>query len=106
MSKRTDFTAALAKLIILGNDHGYELVLDWALRDAETQRRMFDKGLSKCDGTTKKSRHQFGTAVDLYVIADGKISEATEDYEWLHDRWEELGGGERISWDMGHFQWA
>jgi hypothetical protein len=105
MSKRTDFTAAIAKLITLGNDHGLDLVLDWALRDDETQRRMYDRGLSKCDGTTKKSKHQAGCAVDLYIISNGKISEEPDHYKWLHERWVAMGGAPEILWDMGHFEW-
>jgi hypothetical protein len=105
MSKRTDFTAAIDKLITLGTEHGLDLVLDWALRDAETQRRMYDRGLSKCDGTTKKSRHQSGCAADLYIISQGKISDNLRDYEWLHEQWVAMGGAPMLSWDMGHFEW-
>jgi hypothetical protein len=105
MSKRTNFTVAIAKLIILGIDYGLDLVLDWVLRDAETQRRMFDKGLSKCDGTTKRSKHQSGCAADLYIISHGKISDNIQDYEWLHEQWVIMGGAPMIKWDMGHFEW-
>jgi len=105
MSKRTDFTTALAKLISLGNKRGMELILDWTLRDAHTQQWMFDRGLSECDGTKKRSKHQFGLAADLYVLVDRVISKQLDDYEWLHDQWEKLGGNDRIIWDMGHFEW-
>ena len=44
------------------------------LRGAREQRKLFDKRLSKCDGTEIKSEHQSGLAFDVYAYVDGKAS--------------------------------
>jgi peptidoglycan LD-endopeptidase CwlK len=44
------------------------------LRTAEDQKKLFDKGLSKADGTIKKSYHQTGNAVDVFAFVNGKAS--------------------------------
>lgn len=38
------------------------------------QKRLFDKGLSKCDGTKIKSKHQLSIAFDVFAYVDGKAS--------------------------------
>jgi peptidoglycan L-alanyl-D-glutamate endopeptidase CwlK len=43
-------------------------------RSVETQRELFNQGVSKCDGLQKKSRHQSGLAVDVFAYVDGKAS--------------------------------
>jgi len=44
------------------------------LRTVEEQHQLFCKGLSKCDGTKIKSRHQSGYAVDVYAYVGGRAS--------------------------------
>ncbi len=44
------------------------------LRTVKQQKFLFDKGLSKCDGTKNKSHHQSGRAFDVYAYVDGKAS--------------------------------
>ena len=44
------------------------------LRDAGTQRLLFQKKVSKCDGIENKSAHQSGLAFDVYAYVDGKAS--------------------------------
>ena len=44
------------------------------LRTPEDQKNLFDKGLSKADGTIKKSYHQTGKAVDVFAFVNGKAS--------------------------------
>jgi peptidoglycan LD-endopeptidase CwlK len=44
------------------------------LRTPEDQKKLFDKGLSKADGTIKKSYHQTGKAVDVFAFVNGKAS--------------------------------
>ena len=44
------------------------------LRDAGTQRQLFQKDLSKCDGIELKSKHQTGLAFDMCAYVDGKAS--------------------------------
>jgi len=48
------------------------------LRTAEDQNELFTKGVSKCDGYNKKSRHQTGKAFDIYAYVDGKASWDTQ----------------------------
>ncbi len=43
-------------------------------RSAVDQRELFNKGASKCDGYNKRSRHQTGTAFDIYGYVDGKAT--------------------------------
>jgi len=47
---------------------------DGGLRTAERQKELFDKKVSKCDGTVNKSYHQTGKAFDVYAYVDGKAS--------------------------------
>lgn len=67
---------------------------------------MYELGLSKCDGTNKRSQHQFGKAMDIYFVQDnGKdIGEPIKGDKYWHDKWEELGGEQVIGWDMGHYE--
>ena len=44
------------------------------LRTASEQRQLFDKGLTKADGTKLKSYHQTGNAVDVFAYINGKAS--------------------------------
>ena len=44
------------------------------VRTAAEQRKLFNEGLSMCDGTDKKSKHQSGMALDFYAYVDGKAS--------------------------------
>jgi peptidoglycan L-alanyl-D-glutamate endopeptidase CwlK len=44
------------------------------VRTTETQKKLFDEGVSKADGVTHKSFHQTGNAVDVYAYVDGKAS--------------------------------
>ena len=44
------------------------------LRTREEQRKLFDDGKSKADGTIKLSNHQSGRALDFYAYVDGKAS--------------------------------
>ena len=44
------------------------------LRNASLQKKLFDNGKSKCDGTIVKSYHQTGKALDFYAYIDGNAS--------------------------------
>lgn len=93
----------LQHLIVLGE----QPVIDFVLRSAEEQNRLFKQGLSKCDGYEKKSKHQFGISADLYLTDEnGNIQ-----FEWnkekaekYHKIWEDYGGKPMIEWDRGHFE--
>jgi len=52
-------------------DHG-------GLRDSKEQNELFKDKLSKADGYEVKSRHQTGTALDVYAYVDGAASWETE----------------------------
>ena len=43
-------------------------------RTPEEQHDLFVRGLSKCDGYTKLSKHQSGRAVDIFAYLHGKAS--------------------------------
>lgn len=77
---------------------------DFWKRTTEEQKRMFDAGLSKCDGVKKVSAHQTAKAMDLYFIVDGQIDNTPDRYIKWHKRWEEIGGKPMIEWDKCHFE--
>ena len=112
---RQEFTVKIMQLLKQMIDEGDKPVIDWALRDAYIQKHLFDLKLSKCDGITKKSAHQFGTAVDIYLTDDkGNIVFDTNnptniEYKkrilYWHSVWDKmLGGDKMITWDSPHFE--
>lgn len=44
------------------------------LRTAVEQNKLYNEGLSQCDGYTFKSNHQSGMALDFFAYVDGKAS--------------------------------
>ena len=44
------------------------------LRDLPTQKLLFDKRRSKCDGINNKSAHQSGLAFDIFAYVDGSAN--------------------------------
>lgn len=44
------------------------------LRATEEQNKLYQDGVSKCDGYTDKSYHQTGKAFDVYAYVDGKAT--------------------------------
>ncbi len=44
------------------------------LRTAKDQKKLFDRGASRADGVTNKSRHQLGKALDVIAYVDGSAS--------------------------------
>ena len=83
-------------------------------RSTETQRGLFDKGLSKCDGTMRKSYHQSGNALDFYAYVDGKASWKKEHLAMVACAFLQAASilGYQLEWgglwksfkDMPHFQ--
>lgn len=106
MTTRRKFTEMVAELIIESRRRGYEPFIDYVLRSAEEQNRLYREGKSKCDGYNKKSRHQNAKAVDIYFFDSkaGKVLWESPIYAEMHEYWEELGGDPMIKWDQGHFQ--
>ena len=106
MKNRIEFTYKLSILLKQMADEGERVILDYVKRSPEEQRRLFEKGLSKCDGINIPSRHQGGMASDIYFMTeDYKMLEDPQlGWEFWHEEWEELGGKEMIPWDKGHFE--
>ena len=108
--KKWQFTENKAKLVLWCRAQGYYVFEDYSLRGAEEQKRLFDMGLSECDGVNDISAHQYGKhpqghfASDLYMCGDDWNIENPEPYERAHDFWSTLGGAPMISWDKGHFE--
>ena len=108
---RREFTDNITILVREMVEDKEQPILDYILRSAEEQRRLFDKGLSRCDGTTNKSNHQKGLAADIYLCESDVTEGVRVNYDWnrdkakrWHDRWEELGGKPVIEWDLPHFE--
>lgn len=106
MKNRREFTSKISQFLVEMILAGETPVIDWVLRDTETQHRFFKAGKSKCDGYIKKSRHQNAMAMDIYFIReDGSFNWNIEKYEFWHKIWQEkYGGSPMISWDGGHFE--
>jgi hypothetical protein len=107
LMSRVLFTAILVDLLDDMIRQGDHPIVDYVKRSEEEQKRLFDAGLSKCDGVTNISKHQVGRAVDIYLIKDGAMLDwaiVPEKAKWYHDLWESLGGKPSISWDEGHFE--
>ena len=104
--KRHEFTAALGKLLVDMILKGERPLLDWVKRSPEEQARLFEQGLSKCDGVNKLSRHQRACAADILFLneAGNGICEPIKGWGYWHDRWEQFGGKPMIGWDKGHFE--
>ena len=47
-------------------------------RTSKLQRELYDKGVSRCDGLIRLSKHQSGDAIDFYAYVKGHAS-------WQHD---------------------
>lgn len=104
---RTLFTAILVDLLDDMIRQGDHPIIDFVKRSDEEQKRLFDAGLSKCDGIHNVSKHQLGKAVDIYLTNAGKLvdwDDVPDKAKWYHDLWESLGGGKMITWDVGHFE--
>lgn len=52
----------------------FQIPADGGLRTAEMQNALFLKKVSLCDGYSKVSSHQLGTAFDIFLMIDGKAS--------------------------------
>lgn len=109
MSKRSEFTSALAMLLQYMLNEDDQPILDYGLRSKEEQKRLFNLKLSKCDGEIKVSKHQMGLAADIYLLDKDNPREL---WNWhkgdkaikYHDFWVESGGQPMIEWDKGHFE--
>jgi hypothetical protein len=101
---RTEFTIIVGRLITQMALEGDHPIIDYALRSDAEQLRLFNAGKSKCDGVHKRSRHQDGMAVDIYLLRNGSVEWDADKAELYHSMWENWGGKPVISWDQGHFE--
>jgi len=106
---RREFTRKICELIYEMVQAGHNPILDYAMRSSSEQRKLYDEGLSKCDGTKILSAHQKGTAADIYLVQTEP--EIKIIFEWnkdkaifWHNTWTRKGGKAAIPWDLGHFE--
>jgi len=104
--KRTEFTARIVALLQYMIICGERPILDYVKRSTEEQKRLFKKGLSKCDGRKKRSKHQSGKAADIYLTKkNGTLDLTIEKYQHFHYIWEKyLDGKPMLKWDIAHFE--
>lgn len=101
---RIEFTQKIVALLSKMIAAWEPVIIDYVKRSDEEQKRLFDAGLSKCDGKEKQSAHQSGKAMDIYFIVDGKLIDDGR-YEKWHKVWQEKYGGKpMIEWDKCHFE--
>lgn len=108
--KRHEFSPLVAKLILWIVEKGWFAILGHAERSKEEQKRMYDAGLSKCDGVNKISAHQYRDARGRYAIdifihdGDGNINKVKL-YEEAHSYWSSLGGDPVTVFSNGSKDW-
>jgi len=101
---RVEFSKKIVRLLSEMDKFGEDFVIDFVKRSEQEQKRLFDAGLSKCDGVIVVSQHQLGKAMDIYFVEDGELVPPKKGFEFWHDRWVEQGGTPEISWDRNHFE--
>ena len=70
LDRRRLFLKKLAALVMLIDQHEIPVCITAFYRSPEEQKKCFDAGTSKCDGYTKRSRHQDWLAADFAIITD------------------------------------
>jgi hypothetical protein len=103
---RVEFTRKIAALIQAMSEAGENPIGDFLKRSVQEQRRLFDAGLSKCDGVKVTSGHQVGRALDVLCLSEDltKVVLPKAGYAYWHELWERLGGKPMIDWDQAHFE--
>lgn len=108
MQYRVLFLQKLWKLLEFAESQGIKLIYFSTYRTPEQQHQRFQDGLSKCDGYTKRSKHQDHRAVDLAVVAGNDcVWLHIPEYDVLGQFWKNLGGvwgGDWKSDDIYHFE--
>lgn len=93
--RRAEFNAMFGKLTTFATDNNLNFIhgKDSYYRTVEQQKKLFDEGKSKCDGTKIRSKHQDHLARDLFVVNDkSEIVWLDTPYATLGVYWEKLGG--------------
>lgn len=91
--KRVRFFRMITELTARASAAGILVMPFWFHRTPEQQREQFAAGNSKCDGKTKRSKHQDWLAMDLVVMQGWQPNwKHTPEYDTLGRIWKELGG--------------
>jgi len=103
---RLEFTHQIVNLLAAMMLDKEQPIIDYVKRSDMEQKRLFDLGLSKCDGIYIISGHQRGKAIDIYFLSEDLLSlvNPKRGHEYWHKYWEEKGGKPMIEWDPGHFE--
>ena len=64
----------IAELAITLSPVDFGIPSTGGFRSTQDQAELYASGKSKCDGTTNKSYHQTGKALDVFAYVDGKAS--------------------------------
>lgn len=70
----------LTKMALSLSAVDFGIAFDGGKRSDEDQIRIFKEGKSKCDGVTKKSKHQLGKAIDFLPFVNGKVDMKSHNY--------------------------
>jgi len=107
---RSSFLRMFALLTCYAMFHDIRFIVTSFYRTPEEQKKLYEEGKSKCDGITRRSRHQDWLAIDICIVdqCGAPIWHRTEDYEKLGKFWKSLGGTWGGDWaslnDIFHFE--
>lgn len=105
MATRREATLKLAKLIIEMTEHGEQPIGDFLKRSDHEQAYLFTQKVTKCDGVIRRSAHQNGKALDIYLWNEEK-QDVDQDWDkdksdYWHKVWvEEYGGKPRTEFTL------
>ena len=91
LRKQFRFSQMVAKLIQYAHSIGYEVTCGDFYRDPRVKYGH------------KRSCHRSRLAADLNVFLDGEWQTGWVGHDQLHNRWDALGGAERIENDPNHY---
>ena len=110
---RSEFSVALAKMVLRMSDDGLNPAIDYAKRSDQEQARLFamndpDKHIwvTSDDGVKHISDHQRGKAVDILLFDGNGTLICNWPDKWAklyHSLWVTAGGKPVIPKDIGHF---
>ena len=72
------------RLILLANEvlkvSPYDFGITCGYRTIKEQQKMYERGVSRCDGVNNKSKHQLGKAIDIMVYDENGKGTWKKDY--------------------------
>jgi hypothetical protein len=94
--RQVEFLVKFASLILFAETRNIPFIITAYYRTPDEQNALFRRGLSRCDGYIKRSKHQERLAFDIVILdAEWKpinnYGDAPE-YHALGAEWERLGG--------------